>query len=326
MGARFSKMWDPNTGIPNTHGKIAIITGANAGIGYAVTSQLASHGVKVYLACRSETKAQAAIDQLYSENPKIEKGNLIYLPLDLADLNSVAKAAQTYMASEETLDILVNNAGVATNNFQTTSAGFEVTMAVNHLAHFLLTVNLLPILKHTAESKDSDVRVVTVSSSGHALLIPKMRFDKIEDFKYKGMTSSPDFSGMRDLFTRYALSKLANILFCKELQRRFEKEKVPIISTTCNPGGTNTDGGMSVWPVWMRPIMSRLFAPASKGALPVLYLAAAPEIKGDPSKYKALYYNPSCKAETPSALARDVGLARNLWATSEKALEAYIRA
>lgn len=151
-----------------------------------------------------------------------------------------------------------------------------------------------------------------------------MRFDKIDDFKYHGMTSS--FSGQRDLFSRYALSKLANVLFCKELQRRLDLEQIPIISTTCNPGGTNTDGGISVWPVWLRPVMSRIFAHASKGALPVIYLAAAPEIKRESANYKAQYYNPSCKIEKPSALAQDAELGRNLWKTSEQALAGYIKA
>lgn len=158
------------------------------------------------------------------------------------------------------------------------------------------------------------------------MLIPaKIQFDKLDDLRYHGMTSSPNFSGMRDMFSRYAMSKLANILFCKELQRRLDADEVPIISTTCNPGGTNTEGGMSVWPVWMRPIMSRIFASAAKGALPVLYLASAPEIKLDSAKFKALYYNPSCKVEKPSALAQDAQLAKNLWRISEEATAPYIK-
>jgi NAD(P)-dependent dehydrogenase (short-subunit alcohol dehydrogenase family) len=158
------------------------------------------------------------------------------------------------------------------------------------------------------------------------MMIPKMRFDSLDDFRYHGVTSSPDYSGMRDLFSRYAMSKLANVLFCKELQRKMDLEHIPVISTTCNPGGTNTDGGMSVWPVFLRPIMSRLFAPASKGALPVLYLAAAPEVVQEPTKYKAQYMNPTCKVEKPSALAQDPELARNLWKTSEEALQTYLKA
>jgi len=136
------------------------------------------------------------------------------------------------------------------------------------------------------------------------MMIPAtMKFDKLDDLRYPGV-SSPNYTGMRDLFSRYAMSKLANVLFGFELQRRLDAEHIPIISTSCNPGGTNTDGGMSVWPVWMRPIMSRIFAPAAKGALPVLYLASAPEVKLDSKKYKGLYYNPSCKVEKPSALVR----------------------
>lgn len=159
------------------------------------------------------------------------------------------------------------------------------------------------------------------------MLIPKsMRFNKLDDLKYQGLSSPPSYAGTRNLFTRYALSKLANILFCKELQRHLDEEGVPIISTTCNPGGTNTDGGMSVWPIWLRPIMSRLFAPAEKGALPVLYLAGAPDIKRDPQKYKAVYLNPACQAESPSVMAQDPTLAKNLWKTSEEALVTYINA
>ncbi|KAF2103561.1 NAD(P)-binding protein [Rhizodiscina lignyota] len=326
MGSWLSTAWDPSTGISDLSGKVAVVTGANAGIGYATTIELARHGAKVYLASRSENRALAAIEKMHAESPKIQKGNLIWLPLDLMDLESVVQAADTSMQKEERLDLLVNNAGVATDSYQTTPAGFEVTMGVNHLAHSLFTVNLIPILKRTAAKDDSDVRVVTVSSSGHAMLIPKhIRFDKLDDFKYHGMTSSPNFSSTRDLFSRYALSKLANILFCKELQRRFDLEKVPITSMTNNPGGTNTQGGMSVWPVWLRPVMSRLFVPASKGALPVLYQSGAPEIKRDPAKYKAVYFNPSCKIEAPSALARDGVLAKNLWKTSEEALGTYIK-
>ena len=157
------------------------------------------------------------------------------------------------------------------------------------------------------------------------MLIPaNLQFDKLEDFHHHGV-SAPNYSGMRDLFSRYALSKLANILFCKELQRRLDSDNVPIISTTCNPGPTNTEGGMSVWPALIRPVMSRIFAPASKGALSVLYLASAPEIQNDPAKYKAQYYNTACKVELPSLPARDAQLAQNLWRLSETAVTPYMK-
>lgn len=157
-------------------------------------------------------------------------------------------------------------------------------------------------------------------------MIPSnIRFDKIDDFKYGGVTSPPAYSGMRNLFSRYGVSKLANILFTKELQRRLDEEGVSVISTTCNPGGTNTGGGLSVWPAWLRPIMGRMFAPATKGALPILYLACAPEIGSDGTKYKARYYNSSCTAEAPSTLAQDMLVAKNLWKTSEEAVAAYLK-
>ena len=152
-----------------------------------------------------------------------------------------------------------------------------------------------------------------------------IKFDKLDDFKYPGMTSSPDFSGLRDLFSRYAVSKLANILFCKELQRRMDAEKIPITSATCDPGPTDTEGGMGVLPWFLRPIMKMIASSAAKGAHPVLYLAGAPEIRDNRAKYKAVYLNSSSKIEEPSSLARDPQLAENLWKTSEEALAAYIK-
>jgi hypothetical protein len=152
-----------------------------------------------------------------------------------------------------------------------------------------------------------------------------MKFDKPEDLDYHGVNSPPEYSGLRNKMSRYALSKLANVLFCKELQRRLDADGVPIISTVCNPGGTKTEGGLGVWPWFLRPIMGMLFVAPSKGALPVLFLSGAPEIKRNPNDHKALYYNPSCKVETPSALAQDMQVAKNLWKISEEAVATYIK-
>ena len=152
-----------------------------------------------------------------------------------------------------------------------------------------------------------------------------IRFDTIDDLKYRGMTSSHDFSSLRDLLFRYAVSKLANILFCRELQRRLDAEGVPIISLTCDPGPTDTDGGMGVFPALLRPIMRMIAAPVAKGSLPILYLAGASDIRHSPVKYKAAYLNSSCKPDTPSALARDDQVAKNLWRTSEEALVDWIK-
>src|ERR1700744_5992929 len=121
------------------------------------------------------------------------------------------------------------------------------------------------------------------------MLVPsQLRFDKIDDFKYPGMTSSP-YSGMRDMFSRYSVSKLANILVAKEIQRRLDAEESPVIATSVDPGPVNTEGGMGLFPAWLRPLLkfSRLWVAPSTGAIPVLYLATEPAIRQNPAKYKA---------------------------------------
>jgi NAD(P)-dependent dehydrogenase (short-subunit alcohol dehydrogenase family) len=142
-----------------------------------------------------------------------------------------------------------------------------------------------------------------------------MRFDKPSDFEYHGFSSKPPHNSTRDLFSRYALSKLANILFTAALQKRYQG----IICTSCNPGGTNTAGGMSVWPVFLRPIMSRFFVAPAVGARPVILLAAGTE------RYKGVYMGNKCKVELPSSFARDAALAENLWNSSEEALAKWIK-
>jgi NAD(P)-dependent dehydrogenase (short-subunit alcohol dehydrogenase family) len=152
-------------------------------------------------------------------------------------------------------------------------------------------------------------------------MIPKkLRFDNISDFKYHGASSAPPYASTRDLFARYALSKLANVLFTNALQKRYQN----ILCTSCNPGGTNTAGGMSVWPIFLRPVMSRLFAPPATGALPVLLLAAGSDMLIEREKNKAVYMESKCKVGQPSQLARNVELSENLWKLSKKALAKWI--
>ncbi|KAF2500868.1 NAD(P)-binding protein [Lophium mytilinum] len=326
MGSWFSTPWNPESGIPDLSGKVAVVTGANTGIGYEIAAGLARKGAKVYLGARNKNKAEAAIEKLHAENLTIPYGSLVPLPSDLAELHEVVKAADAVTANEQRLDILVNNAGVATYSYETTSAGFEMTMGVNHLAHFLLTVRLLPLLKRTAVKKDSDVRIVNVASPAHSMLTPaRLAFDNAVDFKYPGPTSYPDWASRRDLFARYGVSKLAGILFTSELQRRMDAEEIPLIAMSTNPGFTNTAGSMFALPGWMRPIMSRLTASPAQGALTELYVAAAPEVKREAAKYKGKYFNLKAGLETPSALAQDPQVAKNLWELSEEALESFIK-
>jgi NAD(P)-dependent dehydrogenase (short-subunit alcohol dehydrogenase family) len=143
-----------------------------------------------------------------------------------------------------------------------------------------------------------------------------MRFDNPLDFRYHGTSATSPYNGTKDLFSRYALSKLANILFTTALQQRYQN----IFCASCNPGGTNTAGGMSVWPVFLRPIMSRLFVAPAVGALPVLLLASGRE------GYKGVYMGNKCKVEKPSEFASNPDLAENLWILSENALTKWLKA
>jgi NAD(P)-dependent dehydrogenase (short-subunit alcohol dehydrogenase family) len=155
------------------------------------------------------------------------------------------------------------------------------------------------------------------------MMIPStLRFDNPSDFQYHGVSSAQPHAGMRDLFSRYAVSKLANILFTTALQQRHQN----ILCASCNPGGTNTAGGMSVWPAFLRPLMSRLFVSPAVGARPVLFLAAGKNVAAERAKYRAVYLGNSCKVETPSQMARDAEMAENLWKLSEEALAKWTKA
>jgi NAD(P)-dependent dehydrogenase (short-subunit alcohol dehydrogenase family) len=205
----------------------------------------------------------------------------------------------------------------------------------SHLGHFLFTIKLLPVLERTAEVMDSDVRVINVcifilyalthdsqvSSVAHIIKPPStIRFDKISDFQYHGPSSSPPHESTRDLFHRYALSKLANILFTKALQKRYPN----ILCSSCNPGGTDTAGALSVWPPVLQPIMKSLFAAPAVGAKSLLFLAGDKDVSAEREKYKAVYLGSKCRIETPSQPARDAELAENLWKLSEEALAKWI--
>ncbi|KAK4691420.1 hypothetical protein P7C71_g5577, partial [Lecanoromycetidae sp. Uapishka_2] len=324
MGSYFSKPWDPSTAIPDLSGKVFIVTGANSGIGFATAEQLASHGAKVYVATRSEAKAHAAIEKIYANNKQVKAGRLIFLLLDLADLDSVTKAAEIFLKEEDRLDVLVNNAGVLTWDYQTTKQGFELVTGVNHVGHFLLTVKLLPILKATANGKGSDV-----SAAGHRIMMPELTFTSLSDFNYPGIVPSPpDSTGVLNQISRNAVSKSANILFASELQRRMDLENIPIISTSLSPGAVATEGIARIHfgllgPLWW---LIKTFASRSpqKGAVPSLYLATAEEVRERRVEFAGKYVESNLKVVAPSKLASNPKLARNLWVLSEEAVAKWM--
>jgi len=282
--------------IPDLTGKVAIVTGANSGIGYEMARALARKRATVILACRNEEKGEAAVRQIRQEYPQA-KAEL--LQVDLAELASVRRFADDFATRYDRLDILINNAGVMATPFARTADGFELQFATNHLGHFALTGLLLAHILRTPRA-----RVVTVSSWGHHF--GAIDFDNLN--AEKGY--NPDRA--------YAQSKLANLLFTHELQRRFESAGVEALAAAAHPGWAATN-----LPVH-RPVV-RLLTPligqkAEMGALPALYAATAPDVQGGgyygPGGWGGLRGYPT--RARPNDRAHDVAVAARLWAASEE--------
>lgn len=210
--------------VPDQSGKTFIITGANTGIGFEIANMLAARRARVLLACRDETKAQAAISRIRRKTPE---ANLAFLPLDLADLASVQTAAKLAQR-EARIDALINNAGVQGPKLKHTAQGFELTFGVNHLGSFAFTSLMLPKLMET-----SGARVVVTGSGLHKGA--KIDWDDLNAEKsYKWMP-------------RYAASKLANLLFICELDRRLRAAGAPITAVACHPGLAGTNLARDNW-------------------------------------------------------------------------------
>ncbi|KAL6872711.1 NAD(P)-binding protein [Trichoderma novae-zelandiae] len=312
-------MWN-DTLIPDLTGRVALVTGGNAGIGLQTVKQLALHGAKVYLGARSEARARQAIDSILSENQSISKGRLIWLPLDLSKLPNIVEAARLLSSGETRLDILINNAGVAADNFTTTAEGFESTMAVNYIGHFVLTTKLLPLLKATASTTGSDVRIVTISSVAEKFAPKHNNFATTKDLSDSGTTHPNDYTSRTTVFSRYGASKLANLLFTRELQRRLDEEAVKITALAVDPGPVATDGGMGVFPGFLKPVLKMVMKSPERGALTQLYCATAKEVANEPEKYKGKLLTAPGKTNAGSERSRNSELARSLWRVTEEAL------
>ncbi|HEX2820182.1 MAG TPA: SDR family oxidoreductase [Streptosporangiaceae bacterium] len=238
-------------------GRTFLVTGGNTGIGLATCSALAQRGGRVYVAARSRAKGQAAVARISAAT-----GNqsVFFLPLDLADLDSVRACAADFLARGEPLHGLVNNAGVAGRR-GLTRQGFELMFGVNHLGHFALTDALLGCLAGSAPA-----RVVNVSSDAH-YSAPGIDFEAVRR-PARGIT------GLRE----YAVSKLANVLHAEELARR--TAGTGITTYALHPGVVASDMWRRVpWPV--RPLITRRMLPPAQGAATSLYCATAAEVAGD---------------------------------------------
>lgn len=292
-------MWTKDN-IASQQGKIVIITGANTGLGYEDALALYEKGAHVVVACRSAEKAADAINRLQATGGS---GTLEAGVLDLSDLASVKNFADNFKEHHQQLHLLINNAGIMNVPASRSADGHEAHFGVNFIGHFVLTAYLYPLLKATPGA-----RVVTLSSGAHKW---------VDDIDYDNLRLEKPY----DAFKQYAVSKLADLLFTIELQRRINKAGDDIRSLAAHPGITLTDlqrhvedleTALSRYPVVMEPW---------QGALPTLYAAVVADVKGGE------YYGPDGERELSgfpalaviSEAAQDPDKARHLWEYAEQA-------
>ncbi|XP_029378203.1 retinol dehydrogenase 13-like [Echeneis naucrates] len=271
-------------------GKVVLITGGNTGIGKETAVDLAKRGARVILACRDMDRANKAAEDV---RKKSRSDTVIVKKLDLASLQSVRQLAMDVLASEERLDVLINNAGIMSCPKWQTEDGFEMQFGVNHLGHFLLTNCLLDLLKKSAPS-----RIINVSSLAHER--GQIYFDDINQEK--------DYDPRRS----YAQSKLANVLFTRELSKRLEGTGVTTYSL--HPGVIRTELGRHFWPtmsLWKRfvftPLLFLIKSP-TEGAQTTIYCAVEESLQNQ----SGLYYS-DCAPKTAASQGRDDEAAKKLW-------------
>jgi NAD(P)-dependent dehydrogenase (short-subunit alcohol dehydrogenase family) len=293
--------------MPGQQGRTALVTGANSGIGFHQALELARHGACVLLACRDSGRGEAARDAIMAELPA---ASIELVPLDLADLDSVALLADRLLGRDGGLDLLINNAGVmAVPRRRTTAQGFELQFGTNYLGHFALTGRLLPALLARPGS-----RVVTVSSVAHRL--GSIRLDDLQSERGYGP------------WRAYGQSKLANALFTVELDRRLRAAGASTLSVGAHPGYSRTElmssgprlggGGIQAQILGLGTWFSG--QSAAHGALPVLRAATDPGARGGD------YYGPGGPGELAghprkvryAGKAHDERLAAQLWQASEE--------
>ena len=287
-------------------GRIALVTGANSGIGYQTARALAAHGAHVVLACRDAERARRAYEELDKD---LDDCSVEILSLDLADLASVREAAAAFLRSHARLDLLVNNAGVMGAPFRQTADGFELQMATNHLGHFALTGLLLDRIVTTERS-----RIVTVSSHMHR--VGRLRADNVAGTR------------RRNTWVEYGTTKLANLLFTAELSRRLAHAGLGTAALAAHPGWTRSNLAGSGAALGSSRVRRRLGRAAGRafgqsaaaGALPVLCAATSRHVHNGqyvgPSRWFGMAGPP--RLDRPSRRARDPEAAARLWAASEE--------
>ena len=290
--------------ISNQLGKVVIVTGANSGIGFEVAKAFAQKGAEVILACRSLDRGNAALNEIKNLYPESKAKVMV---LDLMDLSSVRNFAENFLKEYLRLDVLVNNAGIMTSPFALTKDGFESQMGTNHLGHFALTGLLLSRILETPHS-----RVVNVSSLAH------------KQWNISFENSISEYAHSYKSMRAYARSKLANLLFTYELQRRFEYANSSSLALAAHPGASATNLGRhlegSTFAKIVKPTIMRVLPTALSGALPVLRASTDENATGGqyygPSGFLELYGSPVVVKS--SRASHNVANAQKLWELSEE--------
>jgi len=281
---------------PDQSGKVAIVTGANSGIGFVTARELANKGAHVILACRNGSKAEAAKQLIEEENPS---GSVEVMVLDLANLDLVRIFVKKFKSKYSSLDILCNNAGVMAVPFNRTADGFEMQFGTNHFGHFALTALLIDRILAT-----KGARIVNVSSLAH--MSGFMDFENINaERKYAKWAA-------------YGMSKLANLLFTYETARRLETNAADAIAVAAHPGWTATNLQKTIK---LGSVANFLFAQnEDMGALPQIYACTAGDVNNGeyfgPSRWREMRGYP--KRVRSNGRSRHEGDAKRLWELSEK--------
>ncbi|KAI8597323.1 hypothetical protein EDD21DRAFT_385749 [Dissophora ornata] len=303
--------------IPDLTGKVAIVTGANCGLGYATTVALAGNGAHVFLACRSQERAMDAIvkvkNEIKEKYPDAPEPKLEFLELDLNDMRKSREAARNFLGKNLPLHILVCNSGIMMTPFNLSADGIEQQFAVNHIGHFIFATALVDKLKESQPS-----RVVVLSSMGHeAAPAGGIDFDTLND---ETKTST---------LGRYGRSKLANILFAKALAHRLENEKVYV--NVAHPGYVateltrHTEASFGATVDRITRVMTNMVAMKPEvGALTQLYLATSPEIEN--LDIRGRYFIPIANEIRPTAYSYDKELQEKLWTFTENLVKEKIGA
>ncbi|KAF8883526.1 NAD-P-binding protein [Infundibulicybe gibba] len=285
--------------VPSLKGKVFIVTGGNSGLGLETTKVLVTRGAKVYMASRSEERAKQAIAEVGRETGQLP----IFLKLDLADLDSVKAAAEEFLRAETRLDVLYNSGGVMIPPIgDVTKQGYDLQFGTNVLGHFYLTKLLIPTLINTAKnSPDHHARVITISSGAHHL--HGLDFNTLKDGPAR-RKMSPD--------SLYAQSKYGNVVFGKELAKRFGDQG--IVSISLNPGNIHTNLQKRMGSFQKRMVSFMMYPVRPNGITTHLWAGTASET----ASFNGKFLIPWARVGTPRADSQDPKIGRELWAWLEE--------